>query len=129
MPLGGEGFRAIYRRAVKRAEQLVVGDARDIPAAKGLLYALVYMPIAYALVFSIVSRAGGGFSNAVTNHAWAVPLFFILSIALPAGLPWAVAFPLARDEDYVLYEYACHEGNYAMTHILSAARAAERAAK
>jgi hypothetical protein len=42
--------------------------------------------------------------------------------------PWAVAFPLARDERYVLYEYACHEGNYAIRNILSAARAAERAA-
>ena len=40
--------------------------------------------------------------------------------------PWTVAFPLTRDESYVLYEYACHEGNYAMTHVLSAARAAER---
>jgi hypothetical protein len=26
-----------------------------------------------------------------------------------------------------LYEYACHEGNYGMFNILSAARAAERA--
>ena len=42
---------------------------------------------------------------------------------------WKVAFPLARDESYVLYEYACHEGNYAMRNILSAARAAERGKK
>jgi hypothetical protein len=27
-----------------------------------------------------------------------------------------------------MYEYACHEGNYAMRNMLSAARAAERAA-
>jgi hypothetical protein len=40
--------------------------------------------------------------------------------------PWKVAFPLARDETYVLHEYACHEGNYALTNILSAVRAAER---
>jgi hypothetical protein len=40
--------------------------------------------------------------------------------------PWKVAFPLSRDERYVLYEYACHEGNYALANILSAARAAER---
>jgi len=26
-----------------------------------------------------------------------------------------------------LYEYACHEGNYAMANMLSAARAAEKA--
>jgi hypothetical protein len=40
--------------------------------------------------------------------------------------PWTVAFPLTRDEGYVLYEYACHEGNYAIRNILSAVRAAER---
>ena len=40
--------------------------------------------------------------------------------------PWKVAFPIARDDSYVLYEYACHEGNYAIGNILRAARAAER---
>jgi|SRR5688572_2039273 hypothetical protein len=40
--------------------------------------------------------------------------------------PWTVSFPLQRDESYVLYEYACHEGNYAIRNILSAVRAAER---
>jgi hypothetical protein len=40
--------------------------------------------------------------------------------------PWKVAFPLSRDESYVLYEYACHEGNYAIGNILRAARAAEQ---
>jgi hypothetical protein len=39
--------------------------------------------------------------------------------------PWTVRFPLARDEDYRMFEYACHEGNYAMTNSLKAARAAE----
>jgi len=42
---------------------------------------------------------------------------------------WKVAFPLARDDSYVLYEYACHEGNYAISNILKAARAAERSGK
>ena len=41
--------------------------------------------------------------------------------------PWTVAFSLTRDPDYVMYEYACHEGNYAIRNILSAFRAAERA--
>ena len=40
--------------------------------------------------------------------------------------PWTVSFPLRRDDKYVIYEYACHEGNYAIPNILSAARAAER---
>ena len=39
--------------------------------------------------------------------------------------PWTVAFPLERDESYMLYEYACHEGNYAIQNILRASRAAE----
>ena len=41
--------------------------------------------------------------------------------------PWSVAFPLSRDEGYAMYEYACHEGNYAMTNMLTGARAADRA--
>lgn len=43
--------------------------------------------------------------------------------------PWKVAFPFTRDPDAQIFEYACHEGNYAMTHILSGARAEERAAE
>jgi hypothetical protein len=41
--------------------------------------------------------------------------------------PWKVAFPISRNDSYVIHEYACHEGNYAIANILSAARAAERA--
>ena len=36
-----------------------------------------------------------------------------------------VAFPLSRNESYVLHEYACHEGNYAMGNILRGARLKE----
>ncbi len=39
---------------------------------------------------------------------------------------WSVAFPFTR-EPGVVYEYACHEGNYSMSLILSGARAQERA--
>jgi hypothetical protein len=38
---------------------------------------------------------------------------------------WTVAFPMERDPDYVFYEYACHEGNYALANMLRAARAGE----
>ena len=41
--------------------------------------------------------------------------------------PWTVATPMSRAEGR-LFEYACHEGNYAMPHILSAARAEEQGA-
>jgi hypothetical protein len=42
--------------------------------------------------------------------------------------PWKVAFPLKRDDRFPLYEYACHEGNYAMKDILAGARADEKKA-
>ena len=35
--------------------------------------------------------------------------------------PWTLGIPLIRDDSYVIYEYACHEGNYGLEHILSAA--------
>ena len=40
--------------------------------------------------------------------------------------PWKVSFPLRRDNGYQMFEYACHEGNYAMRNTLSASRADER---
>ena len=42
--------------------------------------------------------------------------------------PWTVELPLSSPPGYVIYEYACHEGNYAMTHVLTGARVQERAA-
>ena len=39
--------------------------------------------------------------------------------------PWTYAMRLTADPDQPLFEYACHEGNYAMRNILSAARADE----
>jgi len=43
--------------------------------------------------------------------------------------PWTVSLPLTLHPEYQFFEYACHEGNYAMKHILSGARADERAAE
>lgn len=48
--------------------------------------------------------------------------------------PWTAVRPMPRQPDYTIYEYACHEGNYAMTYMLRGARveeerAAEEAAK
>ena len=42
--------------------------------------------------------------------------------------PWTVTFPWRRDNEYLQYEYACHEGNYAVPNSLSGARAEEREA-
>ena len=41
--------------------------------------------------------------------------------------PFTVELPLKRDDSYGMFEYACHEGNYAMFNILSGARADEKA--
>jgi hypothetical protein len=40
--------------------------------------------------------------------------------------PWKVAYPLARDDQYQVFEYACHEGNRAVELILRGARAQEQ---
>ena len=39
--------------------------------------------------------------------------------------PWTVAFPYKRDNNYQQFEYACHEGNWAVPNSLSGARAEE----
>jgi hypothetical protein len=40
--------------------------------------------------------------------------------------PWMFAMNLTKDETQPPFEYACHEGNYGLTNILSAARAEEK---
>lgn len=37
--------------------------------------------------------------------------------------PFTISMPLTADREYVMYEYACHEGNYAVPNILRAGRA------
>ncbi len=41
--------------------------------------------------------------------------------------PWTASFPLRRDMSYGMFEYACHEGNHAMSNILSASRSTDKA--
>ncbi|HKU13633.1 MAG TPA: hypothetical protein VJQ52_04510 [Steroidobacteraceae bacterium] len=40
--------------------------------------------------------------------------------------PWKISYPLARDEQYQMFEYACHEGNSAVELILRGARVQEK---
>jgi hypothetical protein len=40
--------------------------------------------------------------------------------------PWTVALPLNRDDDYTMFEYSCHEGNYALPNALSFGRRRDR---
>ena len=42
------------------------------------------------------------------------------------SVPWTVALPLTKTEA-LMYEFACHEGNYGLENILRGARATERA--
>jgi hypothetical protein len=42
--------------------------------------------------------------------------------------PWTFSMPLTRNDEEPVHEYACHEGNYAMTNILNGSRAFEAAA-
>ena len=39
--------------------------------------------------------------------------------------PWTLANPLERDDQYRLYEYACHEGNHAVENVLRLSRTLE----
>ncbi|MEX0618532.1 MAG: hypothetical protein WDZ76_02360 [Pseudohongiellaceae bacterium] len=39
--------------------------------------------------------------------------------------PFTISMPLTADNEYVMFEYACHEGNYAVPNILRAGRAEE----
>jgi len=43
--------------------------------------------------------------------------------------PWTFAVPLSVNDEEPVYEYACHEGNYAVRNMLSATRAEEKAAE
>jgi hypothetical protein len=40
--------------------------------------------------------------------------------------PWTLRIPIPREESYGFYEYACHEGNYAMPNLLAGSRAEEK---
>jgi len=41
--------------------------------------------------------------------------------------PWTFTVPLSVNNEEPVYEYACHEGNYAVRNMLSATRAEEKA--
>ena len=43
--------------------------------------------------------------------------------------PWTVSIPMNRDQNYRIFEYACHEGNQAVENILRGGRAEDKAAE
>jgi hypothetical protein len=42
--------------------------------------------------------------------------------------PWTYSIPMTEDDKQIIYEYACHEGNYGLANLLSAGRADEKKA-
>jgi hypothetical protein len=52
---------------------------------------------------------------------------FTVNDPLNFTAPWSGELPMLKLDEQI-YEYACHEGNYALSNILSGARAQERAA-
>ena len=50
---------------------------------------------------------------------------FTIDDATAFSHPWTVSLPMTRSDDKV-YEYACHEGNYALANILRGARDEEK---
>ncbi len=61
------------------------------------------------------------------TRADAKTLLYEFTVDDPASFvkPWTAILPMAKTDDQI-YEYACHEGNYAMTGILRGARPTER---
>ena len=61
------------------------------------------------------------------TRADAGTLLYEFTVDDPASFvkPWTAVLPMAKTDDQI-YEYACHEGNYAMTGILRGARATDR---
>jgi hypothetical protein len=61
------------------------------------------------------------------TRAAAGTLLYEFTVDDPASFaqPWTAVLPMARTDDRI-FEYACHEGNYAMTGILRGARSDEK---
>jgi hypothetical protein len=87
---------------------------------------------------NIADRLGLGLNNTGASAAATITerftrtgddkLRYLITVNDP--LTWTAPFTLElnleRDEDYGMFEYACHEGNHALRNILSGARATER---
>jgi hypothetical protein len=82
---------------------------------------------------SIVARGGSTAGlNLVERFSLVAEdtLMYEFTVSDPATWtrPWTVQLPMTRSTENI-YEYACHEGNYAMPNMLKGARAAEQEQK
>ena len=87
---------------------------------------------------NFTSRTHFGYNNRYNSEAFRLVERF--TPVAPDKVQWEVTFhdpevwtrpftfrmPLTRDESQPIFEYACHEGNLGLEHILSAARAEEK---
>jgi hypothetical protein len=88
---------------------------------------------------NIADRPGLGLNNAGASAALTITerftrtgddtLQYLVTVNDPMTwtAPFTLQLSLERDNDYGMFEYACHEGNHALRNILSGARATERA--
>jgi hypothetical protein len=79
------------------------------------------------------SLAGSSASTHLTERftrAGANTLLYEFTVEDPTTWtrPWTAVVPMSKNEEPI-YEFACHEGNYAMVGILAGARAQEKAAE
>jgi hypothetical protein len=89
---------------------------------------------------NFIDRIGVGMNGTGTSEAAKITERFTrtsattirYSITVDDPMTWTAPFTLqynlARDDEYGMFEYACHEGNYALRNIMSGERAGERAA-
>ncbi|MEO8255875.1 MAG: hypothetical protein ABI868_00880 [Acidobacteriota bacterium] len=87
---------------------------------------------------NFLDRAGVGMSGAGASDALqiterltrtsATTLDYSLTVSDPVTwtAPFTIRFDLGRDDRYGMFEYACHEGNYALQNIMSGQRFEER---
>jgi len=80
------------------------------------------------------SHRGGGSKQHIRERfkrTSADSLLYSVTLTDPEAFsaPWTMELPLAKDDKYKMYEYACHEGNYSIVNMLSGARAMEKAQK
>jgi hypothetical protein len=88
---------------------------------------------------NIADRLGLGMNNTGASAALTITerftrtsdttLRYLVTVVDPMTwtAPFTMQFTLERDDDYGMFEYACHEGNLALRNILSGARATEGA--
>jgi len=80
-----------------------------------------------------VGMQGTGASDALKiterfTRTSATTIDYSLTVNDPATwtAPFTIRFDLGRDDRYGMFEYACHEGNYALQNIMSGQRFEER---